>query len=399
MKAPPWILVLIAALLVGSGYLLGRVSKEAPADRRVIPNSVNHEVSEGARKSSAGGRAKSPGQDTAPARLLRSEISSKMHEALAKTDRLQRLGAVSRVLAAMTPSNVHEILQAVMERYQAGFSMSEELELIHYREGQVIGKEGRMIMPAEPNGKVIEPTKNKIKGWASVDPGAAREWLETLEPGKARDTLMAKWVEGLAGAAPETIEGIIDTLPPAQQRSLVGGLLNGLQGQGGFAAMRDWFDSREKEVPPEVKEEAFKGIMWRMGQSLTEWDQAVNLFMDNPGDGLGNAGNFNALTRNIAPTEPGRCLDLIARLSEKWPGAGVQLDSMIRQTIEQSSITGLSTVGTWLNENKNHPLYDRSVHQFAIRTKQDDAEAAMRWAETIKEPSLRALTISALTPR
>jgi hypothetical protein len=69
---------------------------------------------------------------------------------------------------------------------------------------------------------------------------------------------------------------------------------------------------------------------------------------------------------------------------------------MIGGIVERSSATTLNNVGAWLNSHKDTPLYDQTVHQYALRMNGDDPEAAARWAGTIKDENLRNTTLAAL---
>ena len=73
-----------------------------------------------------------------------------------------------------------------------------------------------------------------------------------------------------------------------------------------------------------------------------------------------------------------------------------RVDSIIIETVENSTSTSLNNLGSWLNEHKDHALYDRTVQQFAQRTRADDLESALRWAGTIKDETLRLQTIATL---
>ena len=240
---------------------------------------------------------------------------------------------------------------------------------------------------------------NKMKGWASVEPKSAKSWLDSLEPGSAKDSLMGKWRDGLSEAGPKVLAEIFPSLPPDQQRSLVGNMLTGLINEGGFPAVELWYHENSKTADPTVVNAAFSDIVNRMTQDPGQWGATV-AFIKSQAETLDmSALSFSTINRRMAPLDPGKCLDLLHDLSQSSPTIQARVDSIIIETVENSTSTSLNNLGSWLNEHKDHPLYDRTIQQFAQHTRADDLESALRWAGTIKDETLRAETIATLQPQ
>ena len=384
--------LLLAVGIFLAGYFVGqrRSHSDAPAKEVSVGTQSVAQMASASKRT-----ANVPsGTDQSGIPLDVATVKERISTAFAEPDRLQRLAAVLAVLEGVTEANQPGMEEAFMERYRAGLSMGEEVEFIHYREGQILGAKSLVAMPKEPNGSVPAQTRNKFRGWASVDPAAAKAWLDNLEEGTAKAAMEAKWIEGLSGTKPEVIASVFDTLNPSHQSSVVGGYLSALQNSGGFAAMQKWFDSKQ-QMDPSVRSTAFDAIMWRMGQNPSERPAAVEMFRTYLKDGYGNASNFAALTRNIADNEPGKCFDIIQGLTPQIPDENLTAE-MIRKTIERSATRSLNLVGEWLQKNKQHPLFDRTAYEFALRTHKEDAESARQWAGTIQNESLRTKALEAL---
>jgi hypothetical protein len=109
-----------------------------------------------------------------------------------------------------------------------------------------------------------------------------------------------------------------------------------------------------------------------------------------------NADSFRAFSTEVGQRNPGECIELLSTLAQSCPAIAAETDALIRQTVEASTAKSLNVMGDWLNNHREHPLYDRTASQFAFRTEADDPESARRWASTIKDAGLKATTLERL---
>lgn len=394
MRIPLYALVITAGLLFGAGYFFG--SKNPAEHGHGMQQQVGTKWETKTPLSQQNPPAAVAAAKDSLVGLNHSEVKSLTLSALAEPDRILRWAALMKVLAGMNASNAAAVTEAVKERHATGADTRSEGEMIQFREGQVLKEAAMKDLPAEPNGKPGYVLMIKMKGWASMGPESAKLWLESLEPGTAKETLMGKWREGLSEAGPKVLAGIFPSLPPDQQRSLVGNMLTGLIGEGGFPAVESWYRETSKTADPMVVNAAFSDIVNRMTQDPGQWDATVT-FIKSQAETLDmSALNFSTINRRMAPQNPGKCLELLHDLTQTSPAIQSRVDSIIIETVEQSTSTSLNNLGTWLNEHREHPLYDRTVQQFAQQTRADDLDSAMRWAGTIKDETLRAQTIATL---
>ncbi|HWB04687.1 MAG TPA: hypothetical protein VG796_16785 [Verrucomicrobiales bacterium] len=394
MRTPLYRSLLLAGICLGTGFFLGRLGREKEESREtaVAPS----------RKPAALAAAESTSPRSAIGQvslegLNHDQVKQRTLEVLREPDRYLRWQGLYGIIAGMNEQNAAAISDAVGERHSSGANTRAEGELVQFREGQVLREGGMKDVPKEPNGKPNYPTMNRMKGWASADPASARAWIEKLEPGQTKDTLLRNWREGLSQATPNVIAGILPSLPPEQQRPLIGGMLAGMFDSDGFPAVKAWYDANIKSGRPDIMQTAFSSIVERMTQSPEQWDQIAGFIKNQPETVDTAAIAFGSMFRRIAPGSPGKCLDIIYDLSQSSPAVQSDLDSMIAQTVEHSTSTSLNTLATWLKDHRDHPLYDRTVHQFALRTRADDPVAAASWAETISDETLRQETKAALS--
>jgi hypothetical protein len=394
MNLTPPVTIISSAILIGIGYLLG----SRPGSNQVLTSDAAIPVLTSSAAPSSVQVTANPGnyrQAKVLEGLSDEQITEAASAALKEPDPMLRQHRWTGVLAEMTKENRQAISKAIKARYASGVDTDGVGGLSQFREGQVQGVEGMDAMPQEPNGVPANPTRLKFQGWASVNPAEALEWLQKLGPGKGRTTMEDQWRKGLERATSSVQAEIFPKLQPSEQRLLIKGIINGLLDSGGMAQARDWFQDVAATGDPLVAKSAFSTMVSRMSQSgLTPETTA---FIEAEAPKLGNGSEvLPALCHNIGYYNPGGCVELLQRLSVSCPDVAQNLDSLLAQTVKESSTTSLNTMGNWLNQNPNHPLHDQTLVHFVNQCQADDPEAATRWANTIKDETLRAATLQRL---
>lgn len=327
--------------------------------------------------------------------LSAEQIKSKALQALSEPDRVTRMAKWMHLLAAMTEENADILTGALIESYRAGVSTGDEGRYQQFREGQVLGARVMETLTKDPNGVVDAALPVKMKGWASVHPEEAGAWIEALAPGSVQNSLRVAWLEGAASASPAGASQLFSRLPEAQQMPLVNTMLSGVQERGGFPALRDWFDSNSSLASREVMTTAYASIMDRFLQKPRTWEAAEGLLKAHVQDGFATDAVGTFVSR-VGSSEPGRCLDLIESLGRESPQLSSRTDEWVAVMVSGFGDESADTLGTWLNGNQGHHLYDQVVQQFSQRIQATDPEAAHRWAATIKDPARRASALSGL---
>jgi hypothetical protein len=390
-------IIIASVILLGSGYMLG--SHLSSQDFSSSPTSVASQTGAASQAETAVANQPQTRAGIKPAGVLQGlndeQITALTSEVLKEPDPLLRLHRWTGVLAEMTKENWRAISKALVDRYASGVDTSEEGSRSQFREGQVLGLEGMEAMPREPNGVPATPTRLKFQGWSSVDPSAALQWLLTLEEGNGKNTLMAEWKKGLAKSTPSVQEQIFPQLQPTDQRLLLNGVINGLVDAGGLPKARQWYEQFAQAGDPLVAKAAFTTLVSRMTHKAMTPETAA--FIESEAPKLGNGSEvFRSMCGNVAYYNPGGCLNLLQNLTSTCADVAQNLDSLLAQTVRASSTTSLNTMGNWLNQNPDHPLYDKTLVHFVNQCQADDPEAATRWASSIKDETLRDAALKRL---
>jgi hypothetical protein len=389
MSRRPYIITVAILLAFLAGFLIGR------------RNSTTERASALAYPPSVAGAITTPlAQPLPPTAALpdaRAPLAGLSHDqvkqrtllALREPDRFLRAKAWMDILAGMTKENGAAVAAGLMERYRSGGNTKEEGEQLQIREGQLFGLGAISKLPAEPNGNVDWATKNAIRGWASADPISTKAWIDSLEQGSAQSAMHDCWLEGLARSTPDIIASVFHDLPSKSQRTLLGGLMTGIYDQGGMNGLRDWFSENQTKLDSSVLSSALTTIVQRMAQVEGQSEGTVAFLQAQVKTPFFSPKAFEAFADGSAATDPGRCLEVLQNLAVASPDLQSQLERQIARTVDLSTAKSLNTLGTWLSQHPDHPLYDMTVLHFARRTHQDDPEAALRWADTIRDAVLR----------
>lgn len=383
-----------AAALAGvaAGYWLGKGSTEEGGPGSGGGKAAASRVAGAVGNAAGATAARVPGAENSMAGLSEAEIGAAVSRALREPDRFKRWKQFSAILADLDVNNVGAVSAALEARWASGADTSKEGELLQICEGRVLGAKSLERFPAEPNGTVPWSTLNKMQGWSSVNPREAKKWIEALEPGRAREAMEQRWLTGLAEATPAVIQEVFPELSASQQRPLIKGLVNGLQDEGGFPAVRAWFDKMAKEGASHITGAAVNEIVWRMSRSEQPAATVAEFLTPYAKESFVNAGSFRAFSTEVGQRNPGECMELLASLAGSCPAIAAETDALISHTVEASTAKSLNVMGDWLNQHREHPLYDRAASQFAFRTEADDPESARHWAATIKDDALRVST-------
>jgi hypothetical protein len=251
-------------------------------------------------------------------------------------------------------------------------------------------------MPSEPNGKPDYQVLNRLKGWAMMDPAASGAWLENLEPGRTKESLKSHWLGALKEADPNQLIAAFPQLNPAAQTASAGRIIQGLVTGQGTAAAAAWFQNMNSTVAPEVKRAAFLALVDRATQSHDVDVSAGAIQNAAGGDPQLLYDGFSKLAWRSARFTPDQTLGLLESFSTQSEVVQRNQPELLQQIFDWGSSTSINTFAKWLNENKSSLLYDRVACEFSIRAQRDDSESAQRWAETIKDPALRAETLQRL---
>ena len=318
---------------------------------------------------------------------------------LRKKDRLQRMAEWLPLLASASPEELKCIGEAMVNWYSSGGVVgNDELDFLQFREGQVFGQQTiEDMFPKEPNGRINPNYHRKMKGWASADPAAAKAWLDALEDGSVKQSLVASWFEGAVMADPAGLETRYASLSSAEKSGALGSMMDALHRRAGMEGLTRWFEQQSAAGGDWPRQEAFEKLMWRAGQTATNGFEPVKAMILNPANADCLTSNaIVSATRDIAARNAGPVLDLAGELAAAGRLPDAELRNVIRQSVGQSSRTTINTTGEWLNANPGHPLHDLTARYFVESALRDDPFSAEAWVAKISDPAIQAEALKAI---
>ena len=389
---------IVALTASAAGFMLGRSFSDPRETVTLRGVKTTHQLGGNLGKTAERDNGATATGITDPSRSLDGMSSEQIKQvtlqALREPDYVKRWAALGQIAAAMNSQNAQSIIDALASRYKEGGNTFREGELMQFCEGRLLGA-ASIVLPREPNGRPSFPVQHKMRGWASADPMASRQFIEDLPPGITREMLMGRWQEGLKDATPEVVAAIFDKIDPALQRSMTPKMLEAVFTKDGLDGLSSWYaNAVTAGTDPGVVQEAWREIVSRMSQDPGNWNRAMDFVRDQAGTQDVASADFSMITRRIALGAPGKLIDMFSSMSETNPDMEERLPQLIRETIDTSTAQSLNLVGEWLQANREHKSYDRVAYEFALRSIKDDPEAANEWASTIKEEGLRTEWLS-----
>ena len=234
---------------------------------------------------------------------------------------------------------------------------------------------------------------NVLKGWAQMNPQAALDWALS-----SRELVASKPHPGF-GPQEDPVNGVLRGWARTDLAAAT-------------AAMKAQFPDpakREQAITTLYVESLFgKGL-----EPTLEW---IKQLPDGPDDlNLGGRAALQNLFRRIrdAGTPPDQAVANLVRVAgQPWFGiedmmgishtfrrnaadfanalASPEAQPILRTKFETWSSQNPDEMGTWLNSNQGTAVYDLGATALARTLRASDPEAATIWANTIKDPALKA---------
>lgn len=227
-----------------------------------------------------------------------------------------------------------------------------------------------------------------LKGWMMSEPDEAIEWLEREVGPSNRAAIWSAHAKGLQDdetrMARSMAKGFLATLVDRhgveKAERIFQRMADDVKGSEGLdkAYIRDMFTVLANETVANMLAETDEGL-----DGSAEWLR-------------GHLGQ-----PYVTPAAVSRTLMLLTRQDggeaaigwmDESRGEHPDSDAALYDPIisEWSDMDGLETVGVWLNEQGDHPQYDRLAYAYAKKVMKVDPERAIMWAKSISDEELRA---------
>lgn len=394
-----WLLVAVTAFVLG-GHFYGSSGTAGDEESNSLPSSKS--AGESWTASSSGGNPRGTGaagrddrragrNEAGVAPLSEEEITRLGEEFRKASSPIDRRLAFSKLLEGLTSENALEIREQIEHLHHH----SAEFREFHYAWGSVAGEEAVMMGLETKDQDDMTPA---LAGWAATHPGAARIWLEHLDPENdarfaalvkeqkisgddLRNHLMGGLVYGLADADPNVATEFLHASITSMGQERAGGLMNivadaVLRGRS-LTDAADWAE----DLPDTLRGQAMERVADRFVDvdpaAAATWAEGFN----GEPEGAGVIGEVGA---NWAWRDPQAALSWL----EGLPASDGQSEGMAR-ALGAWAHRDLTAAGEHLQTMSDSPARDAAVRGYSQRVAWEDPQAALGWAETITTPDQR----------
>jgi hypothetical protein len=360
--------ILLASATLAAGFLIGRGTTgrdagESAARSGLAVNRVRERTVVAETASRGSGRA-------LLGEIRRSsadKLAGLMFRAIECPDPIEKELLMAECLVFMETSNWKELLGAFSEATGAtGRDQYGAWKNCLMRSGQVAGEQAMTHWRELGLGGLSDEPWHTMYGWASIDPAAARQWLDQCEAeGEPIPTsLYQALVAGAGLYDSKTTMNLLASLPEERRETSAGHLVWNLTARGGLEELKPWLEyAREHADDPELaglagslRGEIERKFMWA-ATSSGRADlalQHLDYLATEPGD-------LPPLAQRVLSGFEGakapQGLDLVAGLMENPRYAGLPDMEMLQRTaLEQMQDHDPGGLDAWLRRNQGSPL-------------------------------------------
>jgi hypothetical protein len=223
-----------------------------------------------------------------------------------------------------------------------------------------------------------------LEVWGKSDPAAAIAWADNAlagEPTRARSSQLSAIFRGYAAANPQAAFAqamVLDENPQLKNR-LMGEVV---EAQIQFGNLEVAKMSVESVTDPDLLESLRDDL-------IDEWAEfdpvAASAYLDALGDAA-TSRLKSSLVSEWAESDPAAAAAWLGKLDPEDPAVARASAEIIREWTRYDLVASAE----WLNSLPDSPDLDRAVASYAYRAAEEDPEAAMTWAGSIKDDRRRS---------
>ncbi|MBC7854013.1 MAG: hypothetical protein IAF94_11295 [Pirellulaceae bacterium] len=291
------------------------------------------------------------------------------------------------LLQDLTPEDAPKMIAMFQELGHLGFPTPEYDRLFWQRWAEIDGAAASaMMFDRDKRFKETNLSNLAISTWAKNDPDAATAWLFSQEDIPLREGMTKGLIEGMAEHDPAAAMRFLDYTDLSTEQLAHGYAQVAKQYhiQEGLDAVGQWYGEMAADDPNlELVINAATQIYARapIAEALA-WADSL--------DGSSAAGSRtrDQLYARIASGRPDNLLVYLG----KEPGASALngVGPLAQQAVARWTQTNPGAMANWLKNNREIPNYDLVTTPFAVQIASQDPEAALAWADTLRDPDLRS---------
>jgi len=386
MKTPALTLSIVTTVGLGLGggwQMMARGNPQSGAAEKSAPQAAPG--GQGAGTADTAKAALPPGDSAEFAAIIRTLFRDPLRE--------RRLLQLRGLLAKFKPEHFAAMIHLVRENDLRGSDTGEEWTVLWTEWGHQDGpgalkKIREFDWKAPGNAAPAEAQYRAVTGWASVDPAAAKQYVETT-----KDTIYS-----LHPLSKSLVKGWSVTDPRAAgawlaqkgsgSREEYFVVVDAIFRRDGAAALDKWLDTMSRSHPPAALTgfaEPAAGLKRRInpeaGAAWIELHRNDKWIVDSPV--IANA------AAEYAFRDPAGAMEWAGRTGLPR-AASVVMDNWCQRDVSAAS--------GWLKSHRESPAYSTAVSELVKHIRQENPKAARTWAETIPDAAIKAETLKGIPP-
>lgn len=316
--------------------------------------------------------------------LSSEKMKEAMLEAIRESDPVKSQLMFARLMEELTAENAPAALAMIRENV-GGFESMRYMSTLAYKWGQV-DPLNAMKELAKGDDRGARMSQNVVlTGWASADPKAAMEWLTAYE-GEGKDWLSMSIVNGMAKSDPEGALKYVSALENKDDRTRgAETLAREMIRLGGAEKAVAWLNGL---TDPDMKSGAFRTVAEQMMRGDTgkaaEWIKAY-ANEDYARDAVRN------LSETMARKDPQEALKFANNLTGKAQSSAI--GEAVSEWVRQGEGTGMAEAAKYVEALPAGDSRDAGTGAIARAASREDPQAAIAWANQIKDAETRADTL------
>lgn len=302
-------------------------------------------------------------------------------EALSMSNDLDRISKLALMLAQASSEDMPAIAELISSESH-GFERMQQMGMLYYAWGQVDAPSAVAHAEAEGGRHAGMAVATALSSWASLDPAAARAWVEASEdPNRYQTGLLLGWSEANPMAALQYL-GQQGTEANLINRWTAPQFARNLVGQRGVLALDDIAAMPASRNRNELLE--------RLAGELSEIDLlAATRRLDSIDDPEVLSATVPDFAQELARKDPQAALQFASKYEDNPDLYARAMAEAIEEWAEKDPYEA----GLYLNEQPASPALDRAVAEYSREAARVDPDAAMTFAISVQDDGLRADTI------
>lgn len=312
------------------------------------------------------------------------KMKEAMLEAIRESDPVKSQLMFARLMEELTPENAPAALAMIRENV-SGFESMRYMGTLAYKWGQV-DPHTAMKELAKGDDRGGRMTQNVVlTGWAATDPKAAMEWLNAYE-GEGKEWLGMSIVNGLAKSDPEGALKYVSGLENKEERARgAETIAREMIRLGGSEKAVAWLNSL---TDPDMKSGAFRTVAEQIMRGdpakAAEWIKAY------AGEEYARDA-VRTISETMARKDPQEALKFASSLTGKAQSSAI--GQAVNEWVRQNEGAGMADAAKYVESLPAGESRDAGARAIAREAVREDPQAAIAWANSIKDQEERTDTL------